>query len=896
MIWSNLFLSFTNTFVKILKLDSPDFPQSLVRVALRAFEKLLDVFDGEEERDIEDEEMEPLINRQDDLNRVGMTDLVLHLITHGSSEVVKGSLNLGISLLYGGNKTVQDTIYELFLSNSDGEFFLAIRSRIRRSMLEIKEKQLASKQEKSAIAQETFVESGHILPLLRFLQLLCEGHNNQLQNYLRSQTQNVKSFDLVSETAAYLGAVHREINPSNIDAAIQTYETLAEFCQGPCTDNQQALIRTKLCQSTNHLLNAEFKSCSRESVSLLKEAAVGTLLSLLEGNLSPSISRQMIATLDFRAIRVNMDACFTTAQQEAKSIQAQNTGWMHKLLHFGKTKKTDDKVQAPYESLEPAYLYYFLFCNLVDYDTGDRLKSILRESPNHNILNEGTGRIELVRDGRLERVYFRIPPKSNLLPRESKDELLWSIDRDNQQDKMKDFLERSEALMQEVQHRKSLLKDEKFSLLHYYKNYIDDISFALAIFINFLIIWYFQGTVQEDGILSPPHAPFLVRACISLLGVVHSFCAILLFFVYAKFNAALVVKRQWIQRKSDDAPEEDEDDGAAQNMLSISRTRFYWNSAGFLLRDWAFVFHLLYVIFSLAGTCLTMTTNVGPFFFSFHLLGVITRSSLLKYVIKSVTQNGRSILLTVVLALVIIYIYAIFGFIFFRNKFTIGDDEDFHCSSMFECLLTVVNYGLRSGGGIGDILLPPSFAEQGSLLRVTYDSTFFFVVIILLLNIIFGIIIDTFGELRTLNNEIEDDIKNKCFICGIDRSTFERQAQGFVHHTKKEHCLWHYLYFIMELRDKSSTDYTGPEQYVDDMLKAGDHSFIPNMKAMCLSEREEEKERKARLAEERLQKLTTLMQDNFQTLTTALEDLQSQINALRETQSRPRRSLQSGSK
>jgi hypothetical protein len=46
------------------------------------------------------------------------------------------------------------------------------------------------------------------------------------------------------------------------------------------------------------------------------------------------------------------------------------------------------------------------------------------------------------------------------------------------------------------------------------------------------------------------------------------------------------------------------------------------------------------------------------------------------------------------LALIIIYIYTIFGFLFFRDKFV--QDDVFICESMLMCFVNVVNYGCGS--------------------------------------------------------------------------------------------------------------------------------------------------------------------------------------------------------
>lgn len=53
-----------------------------------------------------------------------------------------------------------------------------------------------------------------------------------------------------------------------------------------------------------------------------------------------------------------------------------------------------------------------------------------------------------------------------------------------------------------------------------------------------------------------------------------------------------------------------------------------------------------------------------------------------------------------------------------------------------------------------------------------YDLSFFVVLIIIVLNLIFGVIIDTFGDLRTEKNEKEDILKNTCFICGLERGRY----------------------------------------------------------------------------------------------------------------------------
>lgn len=56
------------------------------------------------------------------------------------------------------------------------------------------------------------------------------------------------------------------------------------------------------------------------------------------------------------------------------------------------------------------------------------------------------------------------------------------------------------------------------------------------------------------------------------------------------------------------------------------------------------------------------------------MLDIVCREETLLNVIRSVTKNGRSILLTAVLAFILIYLFSIVGFIFFKDDFMIEVD------------------------------------------------------------------------------------------------------------------------------------------------------------------------------------------------------------------------------
>jgi len=73
------------------------------------------------------------------------------------------------------------------------------------------------------------------------------------QNYLRLQGSNKTNYNLVCETLKFLDAIcgsqtgllgllGNYINEDNVELINQALNTLTEYCQGPCRDNQDAIV------------------------------------------------------------------------------------------------------------------------------------------------------------------------------------------------------------------------------------------------------------------------------------------------------------------------------------------------------------------------------------------------------------------------------------------------------------------------------------------------------------------------------------------------------------------------------------------------------------------------------------------------------------------------------
>ncbi|CAB3362502.1 Hypothetical predicted protein [Cloeon dipterum] len=275
-----------------------------------------------------------------------------------------------------------------------------------------------------------------------------------------------------------------------------------------------------------------------------------------------------------------------------------------------------------------------------------------------------------------------------------------------------------------------------------------------------------------------------------------------------------------MEKTSFTAADEEKPTGILNMILNIDWRYQVWK-AGVTITDNAFLYSLWYFTFSILG-------NFNNFFFAAHLLDVAVGFKTLRTILQSVTHNGKQLVLTVMLLTIIVYIYTVIAFNFFR-KFYIQDEDDVvdkKCHDMATCFVFHLYKGVRAGGGIGDEIGSPD-GDEYEVYRILFDITFFFFVIVILLAIIQGLIIDAFGELRDQLESVKEDMESNCFICGIGKDYFDKVPHGFDTHVAQEHNLANYMFFLMHLINKPDTEYTGQETYVWNMYQQRCWDFFP---------------------------------------------------------------------
>ena len=221
-----------------------------------------------------------------------------------------------------------------------------------------------------------------------------------------------------------------------------------------------------------------------------------------------------------------------------------------------------------------------------------------------------------------------------------------------------------------------------------------------------------------------------------------------------------------------------------------------------------FTYYAVFFVLSAIGPV------TGGYFYSLHLLHAVQANQTLKECIQSITEHWRSLLAVTAFGVVLIYLFSLLGFAFFRRDY--DPNDGMYCHTLGDCFAATLKNGLLAGGGMGDVLVPEVYSGTSIFTgRLVYDLAFFVLVTVIIMNLVLGIIVDTFSELRSNRAELEEDQTNKCFVCGFESHEFE-QVGGFEAHLKSDHNMWNYLYYYIYLRDRNASDRSYHEVYLYD--------------------------------------------------------------------------------
>uniref|UniRef100_A0A9J7ZFW0 Inositol 1,4,5-trisphosphate receptor n=1 Tax=Cyprinus carpio carpio TaxID=630221 RepID=A0A9J7ZFW0_CYPCA len=910
------------------------------------------------------------------LDREGASDLVIDLIMNATSDrIFQESILLAIALLEGGNPVIQRSFFCRLTGDCKSEkFFKVFYERMKLAQQEIKAtvtvntSDLGSKRkdedandkdnqthkkgqdhklhaplhvirtytgqsstgEKNQDDNEMSVIITIMQPILRLLQLLCENHNRELQNFLRCQN-NKNNYNLVCETLQFLdcicgsttgglGLLGLYINEKNVALINQTVESLTEYCQGPCHENQNC-IATHECNGIDiiiALILNDINPLGKKRMDLvleLKNNASKLLLAIMESRHDSENAERILYNMRPKELVEVIKKAYLQGEievehndddengEEEHAASPRNVG--HNIYILAHQTDHCNIYSLSQRKQTQSHSFFHIHPQLARHNK--ELQAMLKPGGTYGEGDEAleyyakhTAQIEIIRlDRTMEQIVFPVPNICEFLTQESKLRVYYTTERDEQGSKINDFFLRSEDLFNEMNWQKKLRAQPILYWCSRNMSFWSSISFNLAVLMNLLVAFFYPLEGVRGGTLEPHLSALLWVAMLVSLAIVivlpqpHGIRALIASTILRLIFSVGLEPTLFLL--------------GAFNVCNkvIFLMSFVGNRGTFtrgykaMIMDVEFLYHLLYLIICSLGVF------VHVFFYSLLLFDLIYREETLLNVIKSVTRNGRSIVLTAVLALILVYLFSIVGYIIFKDDFILTvdrisnktlvridvlfpaavgvqstavviEDKERTCDSLLMCIVTVLSHGLRSGGGVGDVLRKPSKEEPLFAARVIYDLLFFFMVIIIVLNLIFGVIIDTFADLRSEKQKKEEVLKTTCFICGLERDKFDNKTVTFEEHIKVEHNMWHYLFFIVLVKVKDSTEFTGPESYVAEMIREHNLDWFPRMRAMSLVSSDAEGEQnEIRNLQEKLESTMKLVSN----LSGQLTELKEQVRA-----------------
>ena len=419
--------------------------------------------DGGEKEDLASQDVKTA------LNNCGATALCLDLIVDGTDpELQVECIRLLVGLLFkeGGNQEAQKLMFEHLSLSGAFLFFKQAES-----ILE----ELAAWHEWQG---DVVLEEGQEpeLPdknlIMRMLQLMSEGHYEDNQNLMREQPNSDESVNLLDPMVTYLKALSHHPCRTSTTAGIRLGALIVEVLQKPCVGNQEHLaLNTDVLETCNRLLRAtRSKDCVVDEEIEFKMTIVQLVQGILEGqSLHGLIYERVLSVMHVDVIQHIALEEGDPEEQECEDYPGFKTACLVLLNMLCESKKSIKQ----------------------EFGIPDDLKAAA-SSGGVNI-----GSVEIFWNDELHLRYFHIPDICDLLAKASKDQLVESNDRETQELKLIDFLDRSHGLYKEVKHQSYLLSVGVNAIFSRRNQEITTwFSFGVAITINFLYLCYYNWDLE----------------------------------------------------------------------------------------------------------------------------------------------------------------------------------------------------------------------------------------------------------------------------------------------------------------------------------------------------------------------------------------------------------------
>ena len=408
----------------------------------------------------------------------------------------------------------------------------------------------------------------------------------------------------------------------------------------------------------------------------------------------------------------------------------------------------------------------------------------------------------------LKIIYFICDPYYYYISKSNKISFFKEVDRTSSTKKLKSLIEFLDVFYSEIEFKKEINRKSKYKLFFLGIDYgkINIYNFAISSIINIILLLFLKD--DENG--NPTHDLDYLINSIVIFQILLNILYLYMFYISKYGFYVLLLKNKL---------------GKDHNLTLKEKIDLYLLDS-LIYNDETYLMFLI-IITSIAG----LMIKYSAFLFVLQLLSIVKFIDTIKEILLAFKLKFNQIIGIIGFLIIFIYFFSNFEFFFLINEFNkeINGKKENFCQNLYECTINIFNHGVRSGGGIGDLLEPKSFTDEKGLyfLRFISDILFYIIVVLLLLNMLNGVIVTTFSQIREESSKKEEDQKNRCFICNINRIEFQKNKIDFAEHQKYEHNTNNYIKFFIFLWHINEKDMDADQNFIHGCIKEKDIKFFP---------------------------------------------------------------------
>ena len=506
-----------------------------------------------------------MLNTQEFLIRIGTVELLCNLIlSTENSQVLELCIEVASQILLDGNLNGQQEFLKVLQRESSIPILKKLEKVMAANFDNISRMMInhnADQMRKIFFGELFFSKyqfSGFgdilqtLIKIMRFLQLLCEGHNSELQNFLREQhikeTDNRTStgIDFVTQAVIMLGSFVKFFNKECYTVGEAIIDFIIETLQGPCKGNQETVIRAKVLDFCKDFLNdlnsneQDLKSRGfmvsekgdKEIINLMFNKTIKLLLSVLEFNYDLDVISYIGLNIEFVFLTTRLKIIFLDFTKQVGCDPNEDD------LIF----KVSQKTFGP--DLKLGFNIY-IFCRIVDDYTklySQQIQSLTGvEKLAFEFFKENSGNIEINFKGSIQKIYFMKHPACNYLDEDSQALLMNEVRRDSANEKIADFLAYVPKMFNLMDHTFHMTK--RRGIKPVYLMFVRDATLLFSFIINIYMFVYLERDVKYN--LSYDYEPPSFQIVMSVLGWIHLGLGVLMLVLQILVKTRLVVLDCW---------------------------------------------------------------------------------------------------------------------------------------------------------------------------------------------------------------------------------------------------------------------------------------------------------------------------------------------------------------